>query len=146
MVIRVPIINNVVATGRRNGFWNLLTFSRKGITSKPKGIEAIAMTRLLGTVRRIGRRDTSTTLAEFQGGCRDLLVPQTWQGLRPRTTIHAPVPRITTGKMYSKSLGWFPIIIVTHALGKFSRNIGSLISGFFSALPSLTVLSFVSSV
>ena len=27
----VPIKKTVVATGRRKGFWNLLTFSRKGL-------------------------------------------------------------------------------------------------------------------
>jgi len=48
------------------------------ITSKPKGIEAIAMTpkSLLERSGEFGRRDTSTTLAEFQGRA-GLLVPQT---------------------------------------------------------------------
>ena len=51
----VPSKKTVVATGRRNGFWNLLTFSRKGTVNKPVGTETIKRTpnNLLGTVRSI---------------------------------------------------------------------------------------------
>ena len=51
----VPIKKTVVATGRRKGFWNLLTFSRKGTVNKPVGTETIKRTpnNLLGTVRSI---------------------------------------------------------------------------------------------
>ncbi|EKG08893.1 hypothetical protein MPH_14171, partial [Macrophomina phaseolina MS6] len=34
----------VVATGRRNGFWNLLTFSKKGTVNNPIGTETIKRT------------------------------------------------------------------------------------------------------
>jgi hypothetical protein len=40
----VPIKKTVVATGRRKGFWNLLTFSRKGTANKPVGTETIKRT------------------------------------------------------------------------------------------------------
>lgn len=51
----VPIKKTVVATGRRNGFWNLLTFSKKGTVTNPAGTETIKRTpnNLLGTVRSI---------------------------------------------------------------------------------------------
>ena len=51
----VPIKKTVVATGRRKGFWNLFTFSRKGTVNKPVGTETIKRTpnNLLGTVRSI---------------------------------------------------------------------------------------------
>lgn len=53
--IAVPIKKTVVATGRRNGFWNLLTFSKKGTVNNPAGTETIKRTpkSLLGTVRSI---------------------------------------------------------------------------------------------
>ncbi|KAH0447016.1 hypothetical protein IEQ34_024155 [Dendrobium chrysotoxum] len=48
----VPIKKTVVATGRRNGFWNLLTFSKKGTESY--GTETMKRTpkNLLGTVAK----------------------------------------------------------------------------------------------
>ena len=51
----VPIKKTVVATGRRNGFWNLLTFSKNGTVNNPAGTETIKRTpnNLFGTVRRI---------------------------------------------------------------------------------------------
>ncbi|KAJ6799002.1 RNA polymerase alpha subunit [Iris pallida] len=43
-LLRVPIKKTVVATRRRNEFWNLLTFSKKGIVNNPIGTEAIKRT------------------------------------------------------------------------------------------------------
>ena len=45
--------NTVIATGRRNGFWNLLMLSINGTVIKPAGTAAIKSTpnNLLGTVR-----------------------------------------------------------------------------------------------
>jgi hypothetical protein len=37
-----PRINAKLAIGRRNGFWNLLTFSINGTVINPNGTEAIA--------------------------------------------------------------------------------------------------------
>ena len=49
----VPTKNTVIATGRRNGFWNLLTFSINGTVNKPAGTAAIERTpnNLLGNTR-----------------------------------------------------------------------------------------------
>ena len=51
----VPNRKTVVATGRRNGFWNLLIFSIKGTVIKPAGTAAIKATpsNLFGTVLKI---------------------------------------------------------------------------------------------
>ena len=48
-----PRIKAKLAIGRRNGFWNLLTFSINGTVIKPKGTAAIATTpnNLLGNTR-----------------------------------------------------------------------------------------------
>ena len=48
-----PIMNNKLAIGRRNGFWNLFTFSINGIVINPAGTAAIANTpnNLLGNTR-----------------------------------------------------------------------------------------------
>ena len=48
-----PTINNKLAIGRRNGFWNLLTFSINGTVISPAGTAAIANTpnNLLGNTR-----------------------------------------------------------------------------------------------
>ena len=39
-----PVINTRLAIGRRNGFWNLLTFSINGTVINPAGTAAIANT------------------------------------------------------------------------------------------------------
>ena len=48
-----PRINVKLASGRRNGFWNLFTFSINGTVIKPNGTAAIANTpnNLLGNTR-----------------------------------------------------------------------------------------------
>ena len=40
----VPTKKTVIATGRRKGFWNLLTFSTNGTVNKPNGTAAIDAT------------------------------------------------------------------------------------------------------
>ena len=51
--VKKPKINDKLAIGRRNGFWNLLTFSINGIVISPAGTAAIANTPnyLLGNTR-----------------------------------------------------------------------------------------------
>ncbi len=51
----IPIKKTVVAIGWWKGFWNLLTFSRKGTINNPAGTAAIKITpnNLLGIVRSI---------------------------------------------------------------------------------------------
>ena len=53
IAVTVPTKNTVIATGRRNGFWNLLTFSMKGTVNKPTGTAAIDKTpnNLFGNTR-----------------------------------------------------------------------------------------------
>jgi len=116
--------------------------NERGITSKPKGIEAIAI-----TPKSCGVTFGKTGYKYHSG--RNFKRCKGFAGspdMGSKTEDDNTCPRITTGKMYSRSLGQAGYNKCDHALGKFSRNIGSLISGFFFALPSLTVLSFVSSV
>ena len=51
--VKKPKINDKLAIGRRNGFWNLLTFSINGIVISPAGTAAIANTpnNLFGNTR-----------------------------------------------------------------------------------------------
>ena len=53
--LNVPIRKTVLATGRRNGFWNLLILSMKGTVNNPAGTAAINNTpkSLFGTTRKI---------------------------------------------------------------------------------------------
>ena len=55
MAATVPIKKTALATGRRNGFWNLLILSIKGTVNNPAGTAAINNTpsNLFGTVRKI---------------------------------------------------------------------------------------------
>ncbi|KAL2224756.1 UNVERIFIED_CONTAM: DNA-directed RNA polymerase subunit alpha [Sesamum indicum] len=71
----------VVATGRRNGFWNLLTFSKKGTVNNPAG-------------------NISKGVANGSAGSPIIDGSRT-----AKPTLHAIVPRITTGKIYKRSLG-----------------------------------------
>nr|GLL41366.1 ribosomal protein S11 [Ipomoea trifida] len=77
----VPIKKTVVATGRRNGFWNLLTFSKKGTVNNPAG-------------------NISNGVANGSAGSPIIDGSRT-----AKPTLHAIVPRITTGKIYKRSLG-----------------------------------------
>ena len=93
----VPIKKTVVATGRRNGFWNLFTFSRKG--TAPVGTETIKRTpnNLLGTVRSIlntGKKYHSGNISKgvANGSAGSPII----DGSRTaKPTLHAIVPRIT---------------------------------------------------
>ena len=56
-----PKIKTKLAIGRRNGFWNLFTFSIKGTVINPAGTAAIAKTpnNLLGNIRnklKVGKK------------------------------------------------------------------------------------------
>merc|ERR1711907_8921 len=57
----VPKRKTAIATGRRNGFWNLFTFSKNGTVAKPNGTAAIAAipNNLFGKIRKmlkVGKR------------------------------------------------------------------------------------------
>ncbi|KAK7377186.1 hypothetical protein VNO80_02607 [Phaseolus coccineus] len=77
----VPIKKMVVATGRRNGFWNLLTFSKKGTVNNPVG-------------------SISKGVAKGSAGSPIMDGSRT-----AKPTLQAIVPRMTTGKIYKRSLG-----------------------------------------
>ena len=105
----VPIAKTVVATGRRNGFWNLFTFSGKGTVSKPAGTDAIERTpnSLLGTVRSIwntGKKYHSGNIS--RGVANGFAGSPIIDGSKTANpTVHAMVPSITTGNIYKRSLG-----------------------------------------
>ncbi|KAG5568931.1 hypothetical protein H5410_064054 [Solanum commersonii] len=83
----VPIKKTVVATGRRNGLSNLLTFSKKGTVNNPTG-------------KKYHSGKISKGVANGSAGS-----PIIDGSKMAKPTLHAIVPRITTGKIYKRSLG-----------------------------------------
>ena len=101
--------NTVIATGRRKGFWNLLTFSIKGTVNNPNGTAAIEATpnNLLGKTRnklKVGKKYHSGKISS--GVAKGLAGSPKLEGSKTASPItQANVPKITIGKMYHRSLG-----------------------------------------
>jgi hypothetical protein len=105
----VPNKNTAIANGRRNGFWNLLTFSINGTVNKPAGTAAIASTpsNLFGKTRNklnVGKKYHSGKISK--GVANGSAFSPSAEGSRtPKPIRIAKVPNITTGKIYNKSFG-----------------------------------------
>ena len=104
-----PKMNTKLAIGRRNGFWNLLTFSINGTVIKPAGTAAIAKTpnNLLGkTLNKlnVGKKYHSGKISN--GVLKGSAGSPNWVGaITPNPIQQANVPKIQTGKTYNKSFG-----------------------------------------
>ena len=104
-----PTKNTVIATGRRNGFWNLFTFSINGTVNKPAGTAAIDKTpnNLLGNTRNIlnvGKKYHSGKISN--GVAKGFAGSPKLDGSKTAKPItHAKVPKIQTGKIYKRSFG-----------------------------------------
>jgi len=96
---QVPMRKNVVA-GRRK-ILELVYVLINGITSSPKGTEAMAKTpKVCWEGRRIWKTGYKYHSGRISSGvAKDLLVLQSSPGLLTEQILAAPVPRITTGKM-----------------------------------------------
>lgn len=105
----VPIGETVVATGRRDGFWNLFTFSKKGTVNGPAGTAAIGGTPsdLLGAVRSVwgtgGRYRSGSVSRGVANGFAGSPIMDGSKTAKP--VMHAMVPGIATGGVYEGSLG-----------------------------------------
>src|SRR5210317_905864 len=93
-----PRMKAKLAIGRRNGFWNLLTFSINGTVINPNGTAAIANTpsNLLGNTRNklnVGKKYHSGKISNGVGDNTD------------KPTQHANIPNIVIGKIYKISFG-----------------------------------------
>jgi hypothetical protein len=95
-------INAKLAIGRRNGFWNLLTFSINGTVINPNGTEAIAKTpnNLFGNTRNklnVGKKYHSGKISNgvLNGSAGS---PNCVGANTDNPTTHASVPNIVTGK------------------------------------------------
>src|SRR5210317_1321631 len=104
-----PTTNNKLAIGRRNGFWNLLTFSINGTVIKPAGTAAIANTpnNLFGNTRNklnVGKKYHSGKISNgvLNGSAGS---PICVGAITPNPIQQANVPKIQTGKTYNKSFG-----------------------------------------
>ena len=104
-----PKINAKLEIGRRNGFWNLLTFSIKGIVIRPNGTEAIASTpnNLFGNTRsklKVGKKYHSGKISK--GVLNGSAGSPIWVGAITANPIQqANVPKIQIGNTYNKSFG-----------------------------------------
>nr|YP_009497688.1 cytochrome b6/f complex subunit IV [Acanthoceras zachariasii]AWT40401.1 cytochrome b6/f complex subunit IV [Acanthoceras zachariasii] len=104
-----PRIKTKLAIGRRNGFWNLFTFSIKGTVANPKGTAAIASTpnNLFGkTLNKlnVGKKYHSGKISNgvLNGSAGS---PNCVGDITPKPIQQANVPKIQTGKTYNKSFG-----------------------------------------
>lgn len=104
-----PVINTKLAIGRRNGFWNLFTFSINGTVINPAGTAAIANTpnNLFGNTRNklnVGKKYHSGKISNgvLNGSAGS---PNCVGAITPNPIQQANVPRIHTGKTYNKSFG-----------------------------------------
>ena len=104
-----PNIKTKLAIGRRNGFWNLLTFSINGTVINPAGTAAIANTpsNLLGKTRNklnVGKKYHSGKISN--GVLNGSAGSPNWVGaITPKPIQQAIVPSIQIGKTYKRSLG-----------------------------------------
>ena len=99
----------MVATGLLNGFWNLLIDSKNGTVIKPTGTAAMDKTpnNLFGmtlNALKVGKKyhsgKISNGVANGSAGS-----PNAVGSITAKEMDNAMVPKITTGKMYNKSLG-----------------------------------------
>jgi len=104
-----PKINVKLAIGRRNGFWNLFTFSINGTVINPNGTAAIAKTpnNLFGNTRNklnVGKKYHSGKISNgvLNGSAGS---PICVGANTDNPTIQAIVPNIVSGKMYKISFG-----------------------------------------
>jgi len=105
----VPIKNTVEAIGLLNGFWNLLIFSINGTVINPAGTAAIANTpnNLFGNTLhklKVGKKYHSGKISN--GVAKGSAFSPKDDGSKTDKPItKAKVPKITTGKIYKRSLG-----------------------------------------
>src|SRR5210317_1593717 len=104
-----PRMKAKLAIGRRNGFWNLFTFSINGTVINPNGTAAIANTpnNLFGNTRNklnVGKKYHSGKISNgvLNGSAGS---PICVGAITPSPIQQANVPRIQTGKRYNKSFG-----------------------------------------
>ena len=104
-----PRMNTKLAIGRRNGFWNLFTFSINGTVIKPAGTAAIANTpnNLFGKTRNklnVGKKYHSGKISNgvLNGSAGS---PICVGAITPKPIQHANVPKIQIGNTYNKSFG-----------------------------------------
>ena len=104
-----PKINVKLAIGRRNGFWNLFTFSINGTVINPNGTAAIAKTpnNLFGNTRNklnVGKKYHSGKISNgvLNGSAGS---PICVGANTDNPTTQAIVPNIVSGKMYKISFG-----------------------------------------
>ena len=104
-----PRINVKLAIGRRNGFWNLFTFSINGTVIKPNGTAAIAKTpnNLFGNTRNklnVGKKYHSGKISNgvLNGSAGS---PNCVGANTANPTTHTSVPNIVSGKTYKRSFG-----------------------------------------
>ena len=104
-----PKINNKLAIGRRNGFWNLLTFSMNGTVISPAGTAAMANTpnNLLGKTRnklKVGKKYHSGKISN--GVLKGSAGSPICVGAKTAKPVqHAKIPNIVKGKIYRISFG-----------------------------------------
>src|SRR5210317_777033 len=96
-----PTTNNKLAIGRRNGFWNLFTFSINGTVIKPAGTAAIANTR---NNLKVGKKYHSGKISKgvLNGSAGS---PICVGAKTDRPTQQANIPNIVNGKIYKISFG-----------------------------------------
>src|SRR5210317_2004579 len=104
-----PRMKANLAIGRRNGFWNLFTFSINGTVINPNGTAAIANTpnNLFGNTRNklnVGKKYHSGKISNgvLNGSAGS---PICVGAKVAKPTQHANIPNIVKGKMYKISLG-----------------------------------------
>lgn len=101
--------NNPIATGLRNGFWNLLILSIKGTVIKPAGTAAIDKTpsNLLGITRNklnVGKKYHSGRIS--RGVANGSAFSPRGEGDKTDSPITQDnVPNMQTGNIYKRSLG-----------------------------------------
>lgn len=102
-------MNNKLAIGRRNGFWNLFTFSINGTVINPAGTDAIANTpnNLFGKTRNklnVGKKYHSGKISKgvLNGSAGS---PICVGANVAKPTQHAKIPNIVKGKIYKRSFG-----------------------------------------
>src|SRR5210317_306196 len=100
-----PKIKTALAIGRRNGFWNLFTFSINGTVINPAGTAAIANTpnNLLGNTRNklnVGKKYHSGKISKgvLNGSAGS---PICVGAKTDNPTQHANIPNIVKGKIYN---------------------------------------------
>jgi len=109
IAMKNPRIKAKLAIGRRNGFWNLFTFSINGTVINPNGTAAIASTpnSLFGSTRNklnVGKKYHSGKISNgvLNGSAGS---PNGVGDNTDKPTIHAKIPNIVSGKIYKISFG-----------------------------------------